>query len=130
MPEMNRDVHAHFTSLSSAQLALSQVVLLVKLVLLMSATNSVSERSASTMRRIKTYLRSTMTRLNNTMVLHIHNHLTDNIDHTSVLKLMSLRQLTMKEGNFLEPFHNFYVYIPSLLSLLYELLNFCYAVSY
>ena len=83
-----RDVHAHFTSLSSAQLSLmSQVVLLVKLVLLMPATIAVSERSASAMRRIKTYLRSTMTqsRLNNTMVLHIHNHLTDSIDHTSVL---------------------------------------------
>ena len=83
-----RDVHAHFSSLSSAQLALMpQVVLLVKFVLLMPATNVVSERSASAMRRIKTYLRSTMTqtRLNNTMVLHIHNHLTDNIDHISVL---------------------------------------------
>ena len=81
-----RDVHAHFSSLSSAQLALMpQVVLLVKFVLLMPATNAVSERSASAMRRIKTYLRSTMTqtRLNNTMVLHIHNHLTDNIDHIS-----------------------------------------------
>ena len=83
-----RDIHAHFTSLSPAQLALMpQVVLVVKFVLLMPATNAVSERSASAMRRIKTYLRSTMTQtwLNNTMVLHIHNHLTDNVDHTSVL---------------------------------------------
>lgn len=53
----------------------------------MPATNAVSERSASAMRRIKTYLRSTMTQtqLNNIMVLHIHNHLTDAIDNISVL---------------------------------------------
>ena len=57
----------------------------------MPATNAVSERSASAMRRIKTYLRSTMTqaRLNNIMILHIHKHLTDNIDHTKVLNEFS-----------------------------------------
>ena len=53
----------------------------------MPATNAVSERSASAMRRVKTYLRSTMTqsRLNNIMVLHIHKHLTDSVDHKKVL---------------------------------------------
>ena len=82
------DIHKHMMSLSSAQLSLiSQVVLLVKHVLLMPATNAVSERSASSLRRIKTYLRSTMTqvRLNNVMTLHIHKHLTDSIDKLQVL---------------------------------------------
>ena len=55
------------------------------------------------MSRIKTYLCSTMTqsRLNKIMVLHIHNRLTDKIDHTSVL---NEHQLMMKEENFSEHF--------------------------
>ena len=57
--------------------------------MLMPATNAVSERSASAMHRIKTYLRSTMTQLqvNNVMVLHIHNDLTDDIDVVAALNV-------------------------------------------
>ena len=40
--------------------AFSEVVKVVQLILVMPATNAVSERSFSTMRRIKSYLRSTM----------------------------------------------------------------------
>ena len=82
------DVHEHFKSLNPGQLSfIAQVVKVVKLVLLMPATNAVSERSASAVRRLKTYLRSTMTqcRLNNVMVLHIHKHLTDNVDCLKIL---------------------------------------------
>ena len=39
---------------------LNEVCTLFKLILVMPATNAVSERSFSTLRRIKTYLRSTM----------------------------------------------------------------------
>lgn len=48
----------------------------------MPATNAASERSFSTLRRIKTYLRSTMSqeRLNHLMILHIHRELTDKLD--------------------------------------------------
>ena len=44
-----------------------------------------SERSASATQKIKTYLQSTMTqsRLNNVMLLHIHKHLIETIDHNS-----------------------------------------------
>ena len=83
-----KDIHNHFQSLPASQLSLlSEVARLVKFVLLMPATNAVSERSASAMRRIKTYLRSTMTQLqmNNVMVLHIHKHLTDEIDVVAAL---------------------------------------------
>ena len=64
----------------------SEVAKILKFVLLMPATNAVSERSASAMRRIKNYLRSTMTQtqLKNVMVLHIHKHLFDTIDRTSI----------------------------------------------
>ena len=50
------DICKCFQSLSPAHL--SQVRLLVKLISLMPATNAVSERSASALRRVKTYLRS------------------------------------------------------------------------
>ena len=59
-----------------------QVVILVSLVLVMPATNAASERSFSSLHRIKSYLRSTMTqsRLNSIMLLHVHNDLTDQIN--------------------------------------------------
>ena len=82
------DVLSHLKSLSASQLTyIQQVVNLAQLVLLMPATNAVSERSASAMRRIKTYLRTSMTqaRLNNLMVVHVHKHLTDNISPAFIL---------------------------------------------
>ena len=47
----------------------------------MPATNAVSERSFSSLRRVKNYLRATMsqTRLNSLMVLHVHKSLTDSL---------------------------------------------------
>ena len=83
-----KDVHKPLQSLPASQMALIfQVVHLVKLVLLMPATNAVSERSASAMRCIKTYLPSSMTQtqLNNAMFVHIHKHLTDSLDYAKVL---------------------------------------------
>ena len=55
---------------------------MAKLLLVMPATNSTSERSFSCMRRVKSYLRSTMTqeRLNHLMILHVHKELTDSIN--------------------------------------------------
>lgn len=50
-----------YVSLASAQkLLLSQVGTVVQLLLIMPATNSTSERSFSALRRLKTYLRNTM----------------------------------------------------------------------
>lgn len=64
----------------------SAVVVVAKLILVMPATNAVSERSFSTLRRLKTWLRSTMhqTRLNWCMTLHIHNEETDKLDLMAV----------------------------------------------
>ena len=73
-------VKAHLQQLTSAQKVLiSEVILLAKLNLVMPATNATSERSFSALRRMKTYLRSTMKqeRLNSIMTLHIHKDLTD-----------------------------------------------------
>ena len=61
---------------------LSEVCILLKLLLVMPATNAISERSFSALRRVKSYLRSTMNqdRLTHLMVLHIHKELTDKLD--------------------------------------------------
>ena len=65
---------------------LCQVSKLVKLLLVMPATNAQSERSFSAVRRIKTYLHSTMIqqRLNNLMVLHVHKSHADDLDLIAV----------------------------------------------
>ncbi|XP_065191909.1 zinc finger MYM-type protein 1-like [Sycon ciliatum] len=72
-------------STSQRQL-LSEVVKLVRLILVSPATNAMSVRSFSAMRRIKTYLRSTMgqSRLNSVMLLHTHK---DRTDALSVVEL-------------------------------------------
>ena len=66
------EILTFFRSCTPGQLDLmSQVSKLVRLLLVMPATNAESERSFSTVRRIKTYLRSTMTqqRLNHLMLM-------------------------------------------------------------
>ena len=83
LPSANGSIHdviALVQGFSAAEKDLmSQVVTLVKLVLVMPATNAISECSFSAMRRTKTYLRSTMLqeRLSATMVLHVHRESTD-----------------------------------------------------
>ena len=77
------DVISYFRTLTPAQEdLLSDVCTLLRLLLVMPATNAASERSFSALRRVKMYLRSTMTqeRLNYLMVLHIHRELTDELD--------------------------------------------------
>ena len=56
------------------QNGMSEVMKLIKLILTMPATNAVSERSASALGRVKTYLRTTMhqDRFNHLMILHVH----------------------------------------------------------
>lgn len=67
---------------------LDQVTRLVILIMTVPASSASAERSFSTLRRLKTYLRSTMTqrRLTHLTLLHIHNDRTASIDITSVMK--------------------------------------------
>ena len=83
-----RDVkHAHelvkFLQANSRTIhSLPQVMDLAKCLLVMPATNAVSERSFSALKLIKTYLRSTQTqeRLNHVMTLFVHKNLTDRLN--------------------------------------------------
>lgn len=77
------DLIKFLQGLTAAQRRLMpQVVVLAKLLLVMPATNAVSERSFSALKRVKTYLRATtkQKRLNHLMILHVHKNKTDEID--------------------------------------------------
>ena len=65
---------------------LSGVDQLVRLYLTIPLTTCTSERSFSTLRRLKSYLRSTMSqkRLNHTVLLHTHKDCTDKLDINAV----------------------------------------------
>ena len=60
---------------------IGEVVKMIKLVIIMPGSNAVSERFSSSMRRLYTYLRTSMasSRLNNAMVLHIHKDRLDKL---------------------------------------------------
>lgn len=78
-----KSVLAYLNDLSEGHKSLlSEVCTLASLILVMPATNAVSERSFGSLRRIKTYLRSTMTqtRLNSIMMIHTHQELTDQMN--------------------------------------------------
>ena len=81
------DVRAGVQTLSDASKAyISQVIKLLKLLIVMPATNAVSERSFSAMRRLYTYYRTNMgqNRLNHAMVLHVHKEKTDALSMVNV----------------------------------------------
>jgi len=81
------DLISFFKRLDNSQKALlTQVVKIAKLILVMPATNAISERSFSALKRVKTYLRSTTTdsRLNNLLVIHIHKDAADKLDLKTV----------------------------------------------
>ena len=83
------DVLEYFRALSISQRALlSQVCKVLQQVVVMPSTNAMSERSFSTLRRVKTYLRSTMgqERLNHLMVLNVHKDFTDSINTVDIAK--------------------------------------------
>ena len=82
-----QDLIVHLRNLPVSQKALlTEVCILAKLLLVMPATNAVSERSFSALRLVKTYLRSTMlqSRLNHLMVLYVHKDITDTLDLISI----------------------------------------------
>lgn len=63
-----------------------EIEIIVRLILVMPATNAAIERSFSNLRRLKTYLRSRMSqeRLNSLMILHTYKEETDKLDLVAV----------------------------------------------
>ena len=72
-------IKLHIVSPSPA--SISEVCTVLKLIMVIPATNAVSERSASVQRMVKTYVCSTMSqlRLNNLLILHAHKDRTDHL---------------------------------------------------
>ena len=68
------------------KLLISEVIKIVKIMLVMPATNALSERSFSALKRVKTSLRSTTTdsRLNNILTLHVHKEELDSLNISKV----------------------------------------------
>lgn len=66
----------------------TEVENLVRLLLVSPASSAEAERSFSALRRLKTYLRSTMTqqRLNSLAVCHVHQELLDSIDVDALMQ--------------------------------------------
>ena len=83
----------------------SMVTQIAKLVLVMSATNSLSERACSAIRHMKNWLRSTMnqSRLNWCMILHIHTNENDKVDLTATANEFTDRNFSQQSilGEFL-----------------------------
>ena len=81
------DIRDYILSLSPYERDLvSEVVISLKLIMVLPSTNAVSERSFSALKRLKTYLRSTMKqdRLNHLLLLHVHKDRTDSMSLTHV----------------------------------------------
>ena len=79
---------ASLTEILSQQPAclMSEVITLCRIYLTLPITSATAERSFSALRRLKSYLRATMTqqRLNNVLIPHCHKDRTDALDLTAV----------------------------------------------
>ena len=102
-----RDVCVYFPKMSTFDNSLlSQAVALLKLLIVMPATNVISEWSYSAIRRLKNYMRSTVSqeRLNHLLVLHTQIDYTDSLELIAVAnKLVSFSEHRIQIlGNFTE----------------------------
>ena len=73
---------------SCSKVMFSEIFKLLRIVLTIPVTTATAERSFSTLRRLKTFLRSTMSqpRLNYVMMLHIHKDKTDQLKSIDIAK--------------------------------------------
>ena len=81
-----QDIHKAILALNTTLSLFSEVLRLLQMLYVIPATTATAERSFSSLRRLKTYLRNSMTsqRLNHMMILHIHKDLTDQLDLNKV----------------------------------------------
>jgi Domain of unknown function (DUF4371)/hAT family C-terminal dimerisation region len=103
-PSTVHDIVAAVKSTAGASLLLSEIVRLLKLLLVIPATSASAERSFSSLRRLKTYLRSTIgqSRLNHLLLLHCHQDRLDQLDlHGPAQEFISANDQRAKFfGNF------------------------------
>ena len=77
-----RTIHSVMADTLLGKEMFPEILQLVKIFYTIPVTSSTAERTFSALRRLKTFLRSTMTqpRLNHAMTLHVHKERTDEID--------------------------------------------------
>ena len=96
----------------------------------MPITTATAKRTFSVLRRLKTYLQSTMSqeRLNNVILLHIHKDITDSLDLTDIARSF-LRQ--MKEDNdILENSNRYGSFLETIFLLTHACMMLCYFHHY
>ena len=73
---------------TSSKIMFREVFYLLRILLTIPVTTSTAERTFSSLRRLKNFLRSTMSqpRLNHIILLHIHKDKTDNLDMLHIAK--------------------------------------------
>lgn len=96
------DIMSYFKQLGpGVKSLLSEVGKVMKLVLVLGASNATSERAFSRLRLISTYLRATMSqqRLNHFMILGIYPELVDSLDSTDIIEKF-IKGVTRREHLF------------------------------
>ena len=83
-----RTITEAMTKSSLYQNMLSELDRLLLLYLTFPVTTATAERSFSSLRRVKTYLRNTLSacKLNNLLLMHVHQNRTDDLDLTKIAK--------------------------------------------
>ena len=78
---------------------IDEVIKVIKLIIVLPATNAISERSFSALKLVKTYLRSTTSanRLNHLMMFFVHKKKTDLLDINEICKEFVSRKDTRRK---------------------------------
>jgi hypothetical protein len=81
-----RDIASCLRSLGPHHTMFDQIAILLRLLFVLPVTSATAERTFSSLRRLKTFLRSVMSqeRLNSIAMLHVHKDETDKLDLQSV----------------------------------------------
>ena len=92
----------------SSKTLLCEVFNLLHIAITIPVTSATAKRTFSTLRRLKTFLQSSMSqqRLNHVMLLHIHKERTDNINLTVIAK--EFTAVNERRRTFLVTLNNFY----------------------
>lgn len=91
-------VYQKLEQAQSVRSTFPNIITLLEIYLTISLSNASAERSFSTLKRIKNYLRSTMgqTRLDALSLLYIENKNMDNIDSDAIIKDFALKKARKK----------------------------------
>ena len=87
-PTSITDVIDKLQNIREAKEMFTEVCKLIRLLLTIPVSSATAERSFSTLRRLKTYTRSTMSaaRLNHVALLHIHQNGTDELEDDDIVR--------------------------------------------